>query len=71
MTYFRTAYPTSVSASISQVPRDMEPTTVSRLPVYDDRIAYILVNVENVTNIANSGKALSVSLRTNSTWHDR
>lgn len=52
-----------VCFGFSEVPRS-DPTKVRRLPVTDDRMAEILVQMESVLNIVNNVQELSESLRT-------
>lgn len=64
MDSFQTSLPTFLSASVPSKPHVFELTKVRRLQVSNDRTEGILVQMENVLNISNTGKGLSESLST-------
>lgn len=63
MASFPTTPSTTQSASASQEPHDRDPITIQSLSVSNNRINDILVQMEIVLNIVNSGQALYELLR--------
>lgn len=63
MDSFPTFPPTSLSSSGGPTPQGVHLTNVPRIHVTDDRMAEILLQMENVLNISNTSQALSESLR--------
>lgn len=59
MALFWTSPPTSLPASRSQTPHGVDPTKLPHFQLPEDRMAEILVRIENVLNIFNTGQALS------------